>query len=121
MSMKRNMELARKILLEMERRSEDEETRPIQIEGFSDSEIAYHIMLLADANLINALDASAGSERCWMPQTLTWQGHEFLDSSRDESSWRHAMSTVANKTGGLAFELLKAYLISLGKQSLGLP
>ena len=119
--MRRDMSLIRLILLEMENRSEEGEGEPILIDGYSDQIIAYHIMLLAEADLIHAVDMSSKGGRHWAPITLTWQGHEFLNASRNESTWKKALSTVTSKTGGVAFEILMAYLVSLAKQQLGLP
>jgi len=46
-----------------------------------------------------------GGPSC-LPIRLTWRGHEFLDTSRSDSLWDKAKSTVLNKTGGLAFDVL---------------
>jgi hypothetical protein len=77
-------------------------------------------MLLNEAGLIVAVDASSMQDIQWIPQRLTWQGHEFLDSSRDNNVWNKAKEIMA-KTGGFAFEIAKPLLIILLKQQLGLP
>jgi hypothetical protein len=73
---------------------------------------------MAQAELITAMPREAIYQ--WWPGNLTWQGHEFLDASRDESFWNKAKGKLAGVTGGIGFELLKAVLLSQAKQQLGI-
>ncbi len=118
--MKRDMELARLILMRMEEQEKYYDDISCEFEGYSEEQVHYHIMLLNEAGLLVAIDASSMQGICWMPQRLTWQGHEFLDSARDNTIWNKAKEMMA-KTGGFAFEVAKPLLISLLKQQLGLP
>lgn len=83
--MKRNMDLIRLILLEIEKGPYDGSWLDINIDGYTDNDISYHVILLAEAGLIEAQDNSTLDGLSWQPKRLTWQGHEFLDASRDES------------------------------------
>lgn len=68
-------------------------------------------MLLSEAGLVEARDASDSDGLCWMAMRLTHDGHEFLDASRDESVWRKAKKVVAEKAGGVSFDVIKALLV----------
>ena len=56
--MKRDMDLARQILLKIEEYPDPTGWVDIIIEGYSDQEISYHIKLLYQAKLIEAYDGS---------------------------------------------------------------
>ncbi len=119
--MKRDMDLARDILLAVEK-FDDDRLPPIQVDipDRSREEVAYHVMLLADAGLIEAMDLSSNSRLDWRARHLTWQGHEFLSTARDNTVWRKAKTWVIRQTGDICVEHLKAALLSLGRQSLGM-
>jgi hypothetical protein len=111
--MKRDMDLIRKILLEIEKHSNDTDLTKfdnIEQEGYSDSEIYYHVELLREADLID-VDFLVGGP--FIINRLTWKGHEFLDTSRHNTIWEKAKKQVLNKTGNLSFEILKQVLIRL--------
>ncbi len=54
------------------------------------------------------------------PFSLTWQGHEFLEASRNDTFWNKAKEIVKSKCGALSFDVVKALLISMAKESVGL-
>ena len=113
--MKRDMDLARRILLEVEA---DPKTtgfgyRRVDIEGHDQAEVSYHIRLLSDAGLLEAKSLSTTAGLDWRVIRLTYAGHEFLEASRKDTLWQKAKSTVLEKTGGLSFEVLKAVLLKL--------
>jgi repressor of nif and glnA expression len=102
--MKRNFDLVRVILIEFENRDAAGNT-PIAPIGFSNDDVRYHIQILVDAGLINqVVIPSNGQTRS---NQLTWEGHEFLDSIRDESQWEKIKSVVKDKGAALSFEVIK--------------
>ena len=112
--MKRDMDLIRKILLKIEESPEFSFIRPFNIEEYDNNQVVYHIILLDEAGLIKARDASAGGNNyCWIPDRLSWAGHEFLEASRDERRWEKAKSMIFDKGGNLAFSLLENLLLQL--------
>lgn len=118
--MKRDMELVRLLLLEMEKVPIGEDLDLTKIEGYESDDIHYHIMLLHQAGLIQALDGSGGGGHFdWIPEYITWEGHEFLETIRDDKKWERLMTTVGKETGGVAFELIKSTAIAWAKQKLG--
>lgn len=111
--MKRDMDLIRKILLAIEAHSEPYRWDvPLTIQGYEEKDICYQVKLLLEAGLIEAriITASGGKFSCAV-NILTWEGHEFMDASRDDSRWEKVKQLVAEKTGSLSFEVLKAGLV----------
>jgi hypothetical protein len=117
--MKRDMELARLILMRIEAQENYRDNISCEFEGYIEEQVHYHIMLLSEAGLVVAINASSMQDIQWIPQRLTWQGHEFLDSARDNTIWRKAKEIMA-RTGGFAFEVAKPLLVDLLKQQIGL-
>jgi DNA-binding transcriptional ArsR family regulator len=115
--MKRDMDLARAILLKIEEQPFTGAWVEITIDGYSPDEITYHVMLLAEAGLIDADDVSSIANVEWMPKRLTWEGHEFLDAARDNNRWNKAKNTM-EKFGGFVFEIGKQVLLELIKSEL---
>ena len=105
--MKRDMDLARKILLETEKHQKPDEPLELQFEGHSPKEVAYHVKLLAQAGLIEAFEGSRMGAFEWWPTSLTWNGHEFLDAARDDQRWTKAKARIGEKGLALSFDLLK--------------
>ncbi len=116
--MKRDMNLAREILMELERRTFAEEYSELVIEGRNSEDMMYHIKLLNEAGLIHAQDMSASSDMYFLPGSLTWDGHEFLELARNETRWNKAKDIMTNQVGGFVFDILKSLLISLVKDAI---
>jgi hypothetical protein len=116
--MKRDMDLARAILMEVEKLPFDGGGHKILISGHSANEISYHLLLLHEAGLIEALDLSGDEYVLWQAKRLTYPGHEFLDAARNNTLWAKAKDTVTNKTGTLSLEALKIALGVLIKQAI---
>lgn len=115
--MKRDMELARSILIEIEKAPTFSSSIKLNFEGFTDELVSYHIMLLNEAGLIIATDLSSSHDLNWFPERLTWQGHEFLEASRNTTAWNRTKEIMA-KSGGFVFEIAKTVLIEIIKNQL---
>jgi hypothetical protein len=103
----RDMDLARKILFEVEKQPYTERYFDVRIQGVDKNEVQYDVLLLAEAGLIEAQNRGYDQADRWMVLRLTWEGHEFLENVRDETQWRKTVAVVQNKTGGVAFEVVK--------------
>lgn len=122
--MKRNIDLIRKLLLYLEEKPDDGIVENLEMNGFSKNEVQYHFILMDQAGLIRCERSvsSSTSDRVIRvyPFSLTWQGHEFLEASRNDTFWNKAKELVKSKSGALPIDVLKALLISMAKESVGL-
>lgn len=114
--MKRDMELVRAILIELEKCPYQGGFHDIHVQGYTDDEISYHVQLMDEAGLIEAIDCSSSDGRCWKPKRLTYEGHEFLDAARSDTVWAKAKDKVLSTTGTLTLEALKAALPTVLRQ-----
>ena len=115
--MKRDMDLVRILLIEMEKTPSYLSNPNLDIPGYSQEEVHFHLMLLEEAGLIKARDMSAGNDIYWIPERLTWQGYEFLEASKNNDVWNKTKEIMA-KSGGFVFEIAKSVLIKLIEQQL---
>ena len=117
--MKRNMDLVRKMLLEVERSDSGYAPQPLKIRGYSDGLVGYHALIMWEAGLVegvNAASASGGGPGALITR-LTWQGHEFLDAARDDARWKKAKS-ILKKVGGATLQIWMAVLSNLIKDEI---
>lgn len=84
--MQRDMELVRQILFAVANSPHGYVTSKLSVEGYSDEQAGYHILLLMDAGLVRGLDASETNSTTpkGIIERLTWQEHEFLEAAGDE-------------------------------------
>jgi DNA-binding transcriptional ArsR family regulator len=116
--MKRDMDLARKILLQIEAAPEARGGINPNITGYSEEEVSYHVMLLAKAGLVDAVDfSSKDGGSAWKAIGLTWAGHDFIEAAKDDARWTRAKDIVTMKGGGIAFDILKQVLMDLMKRA----
>ena len=108
--MKRDMDLVRNILLAVEASTSPNLSQLFAILGtgkqsFTDP-VCYHLkMLIEQANLLKAMDAKSMGGPDWFDIELTWPGHEFLDTIRDNEIWSLTKSGM-EKAGGFSLELI---------------
>jgi len=110
--MKRDYDLIRKILLAIESSPTGYAPRNLAVEGYNYEEIGYHVHLMGQAGLLNTSDVTGldSSSPEALAQSITWEGHNFLDSMRSETIWNKAKSTLLKSTPEVAFDVLKAWL-----------
>ena len=111
--MKRDWELCRKILLQLEKHGKPFEVfANNDICGYSDEQIGFHTYLLGQAGLIETTDGWVTMNRPWVyyPTNITWEGYEFLDAARDESVWKKALENIHSKGIPVTLDLLKIAL-----------
>lgn len=113
--MKRDMDLCRAILFEIENSDEVHSFHDISVDGYSEQQIFYHVKLLHDAGLVEAHDGSTMAELRWFAQRLTWTGHEFLDATRDETIWNKAKTRVAGELGSVPFVIVRDVVTQLAR------
>lgn len=122
-TMKLDKDLVREIMLAVEAYDEPQGWMNLTIDGKSDNEVSYHVMLLDEAGLISGINLGGIGSFEWQPRRLTYQGHEFLDTVRDGEVWKRTKEG-AEKVGGaglgMLVELGKAYGKQIFKERLGI-
>lgn len=117
--MKRDMDLIRAILIEVEKLPLDPGFHDISVAGYTEEEITYHVQLADEAGLIEAVNLSSNDGVCWKPKRLTYQGHQFLDAARSDTVWEKAKNTLLSTAGTITLEGLKAALPQIVKKLMG--
>lgn len=115
--MKRDIDLARIMLfaIEKDKRATGHGFICLNIDGYPKEEVSYHVNLLYEAGLIDAIDLSSLDNYRWEPRKLTWQGHEFLDLARNDNLWGKAKKEL-KKIENFSFQVLQNVLIRLATQ-----
>lgn len=121
--MTRDMDLVRKILVGVEARNDPFSFEELVIDGHEPAEVSGHLEMLAEAGYVEVTDLTTmgTSYRKLCPKRLTWAGHEFLDSVRNESVWIDVKKKITSQGGALPLEIIKALAIAALKGHLGLP
>jgi hypothetical protein len=126
--MKRDMDLIRQLLLRIEELPLDAASSPAEsvlslnasreplcLHGESPADVHYNMKLLADAGFIDLHPTQfAGG---FNVRGLTWRGHDFLDSVRDDLVWKKTKEG-ALAAGGFTFELLTSLAKGLVKKQI---
>ncbi len=109
--MTRDMDVIRTLLLRLEGRYRGTGVynysygdQDLAIEGIEPLAITYNLGLAIDAGFVKGSERGSGS---FLIEGLTWSGHDFLDSVRDEEIWRRTKEGVS-LAGGFTFDLMKA-------------
>lgn len=120
--MKRDMDLIRAILLRIESEAHGFAPNKLEIDGYTQEEIEYHAVLLGEARLAEVFEITCEGDKS--PQAkiirLTWLGHEFLDSARENRIWNQAKDSIMSKVGGATIQIWMSVLASYTRGQLGL-
>jgi len=114
--MPRDMNLIRWLLLELEG------AENVNLESYSKEQIEYHRHLLIEAGLASGVEVIGAGMKYpeAILELLTWEGHDFLDAARNESVWKKAMGKLSSSGGAFTFDIVKALLIAILKDQLGI-
>ena len=119
--MKRDMELIRTILLQIEEKGGDPRGGvELDFPDHPEEVVSHHVLLLQEAGLIDAFDLTTRAGFRMHPKRLTWEGHEFLDAARNDTIWNKAQKMVKEKGGAIPFEILKGLLVKISAGFFGL-
>lgn len=77
-----------------------------------DPNASYQALLLNEAGMIEAsfVNDAFGRPNTAIIRRLTWNGHDFLDSSRDSKLWKMAMEHVIKPGASWSFSVLAEWL-----------
>jgi hypothetical protein len=114
--MKRDLDLARKLLLDIEARGPSCVLSSLrsEIARHSDDRVRYHLRLLIDAQLIKELDRNPAGLPC---VRLTNAGHELIELARDDARWHDAVRLASDSTGGQSLTVVRAILTKWAVES----
>ena len=102
---KRDLDLVRHILLFVESNSGPTTFLTVQIEGYSQDVVNYHVFLLMEAKFI--LGTEPPLKHAMVVVTgLTSKGHDYLDAIRSDKVWEHTKKLI-EPLGSVAMGTLK--------------
>ena len=110
--MKRDMDLCRKILIEVEKWPTTLAPNQVAIAGYSADTVHYNAWLLAEEGLIEGLDLTGDGDAVhrYAPSCLTYKGHDFLEHARNDTLWERATDRLASLGGALTTSMLQTVL-----------
>ena len=107
--MKRDMDLVRSILLEIEKQYQSTAIHNLTIEGCDMAKIAYHCKILHEAGLVSDYNAQYDDDDIdfFTVGPLTWDGNDYLDKIRDNSIWKKTKDVIRKKGLPLVIDTIK--------------
>jgi hypothetical protein len=119
--MKRDIDLIRKIILTLEENMEygknlksEKLFESMEDESLSIEKLSYHIELLVEGGLIKANGLRTFSDgTSYIITTITSQGHDFIDTIRQDTIWNKIKEKV-HDIGGFSLSIL----VDIGKEHL---
>ena len=108
--MKRDLELVRNILLLIE---ENNDGGKLKLpDDWNRKNVAYHLKILDQAGYVENKTTWADNKPIIIYATLTWDGHEFLDSIKNNNVWNKTKDGIKTKgfeLSSVPFNVLKEY------------
>ena len=119
--MKRDFNLIRLILTDMQGAEPMTLLQDFSYEGYEKPAINEHIELLIEAGLLKGtVHRTLGGSVAGVSR-LTWAGHDFLEAMTDEGIWKKAQDSVLKPIGGVVFDVLLEWLKWQMREKLGMP
>ena len=108
--MKRDMDLVRLILLEIEDKYRSTAIYDLAIDGYDTEMVAYHCKILYEAGLISDYKAQYADNEIYVfgVGSLTWDGNDLLEKIRDDSQWKKVKETITKKGLPLVVDTIKS-------------
>ena len=108
--MKRDFELIRKLLLEIE-------GEKVDLSSYTEDQILYHKALLLEAGLAEG-KPHYPNKPTEIPdkviiRKLTWEGHNFIDAIRDDDRWKKSKEWIREAGKILTLETIKEAIKAL--------
>lgn len=119
--MQRDMSLIRSLLLFIEKQEEEFQSFVIIIPNYDSGQISYHVHLMVQAGLVEAIDISTKDNvNAYYISGITWAGHDFLDAIRKPRVWQKVLDKATSAGVSLTVDVAKELAISIIKQSVGI-
>lgn len=95
-------------------------TGSLSLKDYTRDELVYTVERLSEAGFINATKiCDAPCTPTYHIFSLTYNGHQFLDTVRDNSIWKNT-KTVASQLASVSLPIIQEIAISFIKTKLGL-
>lgn len=115
------MDLIRDILLSIEDLPAGGPHQMLTIRGdWNDAEVDGHLRLVRDAGLVDGKIEFYGDDLLIAIYGLSNEGHDLLDSIRNDVIWEKTKSEVGKVGGSVAIETLKAVATAVAAKLLGI-
>jgi len=118
--MKRDWKIIRNILIALEEKPYE---KLLTLKSFSNenpADISYNMELLISADLVQGKmsEEMTKDPQDFFASSLTWEGHDFLASIKDDATWIKTAKVIASKGGAITFELVKSIAVSFLTEAL---
>lgn len=120
--MRRDLELIRLIVLEVESQPTGYMMGDLQIEGYTKDQVSYHSYLIVDSGLAQGIEITSMDDTSpnWKILHLTSAGHDFAEAARNDSVWQKAVAFTTRNAGTAVMEVFRQVLVETVKQNAGL-
>lgn len=121
--MKRDLNLIRAILLAVEACETSVMPLTPAIEGYSKEQIVYHIHLMTEENLLDAIPLKTMASVLpieFGEIRLTSRGHDFLDNARNDTVWKKVLAEAESKGMSTTVFVINALLSKAAQKYAGL-
>ncbi|MDR4249014.1 DUF2513 domain-containing protein [Bacillus pumilus] len=115
-TIKRDMSLIREILIYLEEDDNPTTWRIISIDGREPKEVSYHLKLLTEARMIEGRNAGVDQYLSWYARSLTNDGHDLLDSMRNETVFNKVKKDLGETFSSISLGVIKEICIDATKQ-----
>lgn len=108
--MKRDMNLVRLILLEIEDKFHSTALFNLAIEGYDTELLAYHCKIIYEEGLISDYVVQYADNEMYFFEVgaLIWEGNDFLEKIRDDSQWKKVQDAISQKGLPMVLETIKS-------------
>lgn len=117
--MTHNMNLIREILSKIEQDCFEGaycHITPNSFPEYSAGEVNHNVRLIVERGLAKGLETQAG----YYIEKLTWDGHDFLDNSRNSTVWQATMNAAGDLSFGVFRKVLEAVATQVAMRSIGM-
>lgn len=110
MTVKRNLDLIRDLLLMAEESDGPVGDDVLSKSSYSRNELAYHVELMTQRGLIDGSVEYDGFHRTAVSieiSSVTWEGYDYLDAIRSDDVWHKAKAAVKKAVGETSLSVMK--------------
>jgi hypothetical protein len=117
--MKREVDLCRQLLFDLEAHSPDCAINMLRnsLANEAEDRLRFHLRLLVDAGLVKDADRTSNGVAC---VRLTNAGIELIELCRSDARWRDAKAIVLERTGGLSLTVIRTVLTKWAVEAVSL-